>query len=81
MNLVKSLLFDNKQFDNHTAFIEGSKTYSYKEMKDQVRYMRYVLYDIGVEEGKQVILLEPISIRFYILLLAVWSFRCVSHHF
>jgi len=68
------LLYDNaKSFGDRIAFFEGNKKYTYKEIAQMTKYAQGVLSKAGVKKHSNIILLEPISVRMYVSLMAIWS--------
>ncbi|NCC87503.1 MAG: hypothetical protein EOM05_06495 [Clostridia bacterium] len=71
---ISSLLYENaKNFGDQIAFFEGNKKYTYKEIAQMTKYAQRVLSESGVKKHSNIILLEPISVRMYVALMAIWS--------
>lgn len=72
MNLVTELLYKNQSIDKKIAFIEHGSSITYEKFKRKIYYLKEILFDIGIEPGDQIVILEPISANFYEMLLAAW---------
>ncbi|MFY9198171.1 MAG: AMP-binding protein [Acutalibacteraceae bacterium] len=71
---ISSLLYKNtKDFGDTVAFYEGSKKYTYTQFTQMVEDAKKILLKNGIKKGSRVILLEPISVRLYVALMAIWD--------
>lgn len=73
MNIVSMLNENAQAYCDKACFIERKATYTYKSVLEQVKKVRQNLIGFGIKKDIQLILLEPISSRLYILMMALWS--------
>ncbi len=73
MNLVEILEQTALKKGEYPAFIEGGKCLSYHDFLKQAKKVAAVLRKEGIQKGDDVLLLEPISTRLYLFLVALWS--------
>jgi acyl-CoA synthetase (AMP-forming)/AMP-acid ligase II len=73
MNISSELFANAQQFPFKTAFIENNKKYTYKQTAQMTKHAAEVLRAHGIKEKSNIILLEPVSVKMYCTLMAVWS--------
>lgn len=73
MNLASMLYKNASEFGERIAFYDKDKTYTYKEIAQMTKYAENILSKSGVKRNSNIILLEPISVKMYVALMAIWS--------
>ncbi len=73
MNLIEMLEKTALNKNLIPAFIDEKETLDYKMFLERSRQVAMVLKQEGVKKGDLILLLEPISIRLYLFLVAIWS--------
>ena len=73
MNLVEILEQTALKKGEYPAFIERGESLSYNAFLEQSRRVANVLRQEGFQKGDDILLLEPISTRLYLFLVALWS--------
>lgn len=73
MNLTEYLYEKEKTDGAAIAFREGKKSYSFHEMAGMTRKTAAALSGAGIGKETKILLLEPLSVRMYVLLLAIWQ--------
>lgn len=73
MNIVSLLEKNSELFGEKICFNTKSKSYSYSKIRNMVGRASERLKAAGISKNDGVILLEPISVRLYVLMMALWA--------
>lgn len=73
MNIVSMLNKNAEKYQDKLCFCDNKSDYSYQTVLSMVKSAKDRLSVIGIQKGMQVIVLEPISVRLYIMMMALWS--------
>ena len=73
MNLVEILEKTALNRGAYPAFIDKKEVLDYNTFLERARKVAVVLKSEGIQKGDQILLLEPISTRLYLFLVALWS--------
>lgn len=78
MNLTGILVDHAEQRGEQIALIEGDRSLTYEELRDQVRRMAWSLADSGLGPGSRVLVFVPMSIDLYVILLGILHLGAVA---
>ena len=76
-NLAYKLIQNYESKPNKICLIQNETQIDYANLYNMVSNFKKYLESIGIKKGQKVLILVPMSIDFYVTLIAIWSIGAI----